>query len=165
MTQQSVFLSKKGKTMPTPVKVFISYAHKDERFKDELLAMLASLQRRKILKVWQDRQIEEGAEWYKAIQKAMNDCDIAILLVSQHFLGSQFIQKVEVPRLLRKRMRQGLRVVPIIVRPCLWQSEPVLKRLQALPKDGKPIISFPKGNGKRDQVWTDIAKAIEKRAK
>jgi WD40 repeat protein len=46
----------------------------------------------------------------------------------------------------------------------LWQSEPVLRSLQVLPTDGKPVIRFPKGTGARDQVWADIARAIEDRA-
>jgi hypothetical protein len=54
--------------------------------------------------------------------------------------------------------------VPIIVRPCKWKSQPVLKDLQALPEDGKPVITFSKDNGDRDKVWEDIATAIEKRA-
>lgn len=58
-----------------------------------------------------------------------------------------------------------LRVIPIIVRPCRWQSEPVLKDLQALPKDGKAVIKFSKATGARDQVWADIATVIEERAK
>jgi len=62
-------------------------------------------------------------------------------------------------------MHEGLRVVPIIIRPCLWQSEPILKDLLALPLDGKAVITFSKNNGERDQVWTDIAKAIENHAK
>jgi hypothetical protein len=56
-------------------------------------------------------------------------------------------------------------VIPIIVRPCKWTSEPTLKDLQALPKDGKAVITFAKENGERDHVWADIATVIEKRAK
>jgi WD40 repeat protein len=52
-----------------------------------------------------------------------------------------------------------------IVRPCPWQSEPVLKDLQALPKDGKAVITFAPSTGERDQVWTDVAAVIEQRAK
>jgi hypothetical protein len=39
------------------------------------------------------------------------------------------------------------------------------KSLQAMPKNGKAIIKFPKANGARDQVWMEIAAAIEERAK
>ena len=156
---------KKGDDVTSPLKIFISYSHKDEKFKDELVTMLAGLQRRGIVDAWQDRRIEAGDEWNKSIQDAMNDCDLALLLVSADYLASRFIQEEEQPKLLQRRQEMQLRVIPIIVRPCTWQSEPVLKDLQALPKDGKAVITFSKENGDRDQVWTDIATVIEKRAK
>jgi hypothetical protein len=154
-----------GDTMASSLKIFISYSHKDERFKDELVTMLAGLQRRGIVDTWQDRRIEPGDEWNTSIQDAMNDCDLALLLVSPDYLASRFIQEAEQPTLLQRRQEMQLRVIPIIVRPCQWQSEPVLKDLQALPKDGKAVIKFPKSSGARDQVWADIATIIEKRAK
>jgi hypothetical protein len=158
-------LPKEEKPAMKPLKIFISYAHKDEAFKDELVTMLASLQRRGVIDAWQDRRIEPGDEWYQAIEDGMSECDLALLLVSQHFLASRFIQGEEIPRLLQRRLEEGMRVIPIIIRPCMWQSEPVLSDLQALPKDGKAVITFPEETGERDQVWTDIAKAIERRAK
>jgi small GTP-binding protein len=147
------------------LRIFISYAHKDEAFKDELVDMLASMQRRGIINAWQDRRIEAGDEWYHAIQEAMNECDLALLLVSKNFLASRFIQDEEVPRLLQRRKEEGMRVIPIIIRPCIWSSEPILKDLQALPQDGKAVITFPEKTGERDQVWMEIAKEIERRAK
>ena len=156
---------KKGDEVSSPLKVFVSYSHRDEEFKEELITMLAGLQRRGIVDAWQDRRIEAGDEWSKFIQDAMNDCDLALLLVSADYLASRFIQEEEQPELLQRRREAQLRVIPIIVRPCAWQSEPVLKDLQALPRDNKAIITFSKGNGDRDQVWTDIATVIEKRAK
>lgn len=156
---------KKDDDMTSPLKVFISYSHKDEEFKDELITMLAGLQRQGVIDPWQDRRIEEGDEWYQSIQDAMNNCDLAILLVSQHFIASRFIQDDELPRLLQRRREQGLRVVPIIVRPCKWQSEPALSGIQGLPRDGKAVITYSKDNGERDQVWADIATVVEKRAK
>ena len=149
----------------SPFKIFISYSHKDKRFKDELVTMLAGLQRRKIVDAWQDRQIEPGDEWHKSINDAMSDCDLALLLVSPDYLASRFIQEEEQPKLAQRRQEMQLRVIPIIVRPCTWQSEPVLKDLQVLPEDGKSISEFPKAGGKRDKVWTEIATIIEKRAK
>jgi hypothetical protein len=147
-----------------PLKVFISYAHKDEAFKDDLLTMLRPLERQGILEIWHDRKIEEGDEWRRAIEAAMNDGDLALLFISRHFLASAFIQDNEVPRLLQRRKAEGLRVVPIIIGPCMWQSEPVLSDLQALPRDAKPVSSFAEGHA-RDQVWVEIAQAIEQRAK
>lgn len=148
-----------------PLQIFISYAHEDEAFKDKLVGMVAGLQRRGIIDAWQDRLIEAGDEWYPAIQAAMDDCDLALLLVSMDFINSRFIQEEEVPRLLQRRIEEGMRVIPIIIRPCLWTSEPALSGLQALPTDGEAVITFPEETGARDQAWTDIAKVIEHRAK
>ncbi|MGA9768354.1 MAG: TIR domain-containing protein [Blastocatellia bacterium] len=156
---------KEGDEVNSPLRIFISYSHRDEEFKDELVTMLAGLQRHGIVDAWQDRRIEAGDEWYKSIQDAMNDCDLALLLVSPDYLASRFIQEDEQPKLLLRRQEMQLRVIPIIIRPCKWQSEPVLKDLQGLPKDGRAVITFAKENGERDQVWTDIATVIENRAK
>ncbi len=154
-----------GNAMSQPLKVFISYAHKDEEYKNELMTMLAGLERRGVLDIWQDREIEEGDEWLKEIEKAMNECELALLFISPNFINSRFIQGKEVPRLLQRRKDEGLHVVPIILDHCLWESEPVLSDLQAMPRDAKPIITFPKENGERTLAWKEIAQAVEKRAK
>jgi small GTP-binding protein len=156
---------RKGDDVISPLKIFISYSHKDETYKDELVTMLAGLQSNGVIDAWHDRRIEAGDEWYKSIQDAMDDCDLSLLLVSPDYLASRFIQEEEQPRLLLRRQEMQLRVIPIIVRPCKWTSEPALEDLQALPKDGKAVIRFPKANGARDQVWADIASVIEERAK
>ncbi|HJU54463.1 MAG TPA: TIR domain-containing protein [Pyrinomonadaceae bacterium] len=162
---EQTLAGKKGDDETSALKVFISYSHKDEEFKDELVTMLAGLQAQGIIDAWQDRRIEEGDDWYRSIQDAMNNCDLAVLLVSQHFIASRFIRDEELRRLLQRRREDGLRVVPIIVRPCKWQSEPALAGIQGLPKDGKAVITFSEENGARDQVWADIATVIEERAK
>jgi TIR domain len=149
----------------TPPKVFISYSHRDSGFKDELMGMLAILEKQKVIQVWQDREIEDGDDWYRAIQSAMRTCKMAILMVSQYFLNSEFIQREEVPILLKQRKQQGLRVVPIIVRHCLWKRDPVLSKIQALPREGRPVITFPRANGSRDKVWMEIAESIGRRAR
>lgn len=154
----------KSDDVNSPLKIFISYSHEDEAFKNELVTMLAGLQRRGIIKVWHDRHIKAGDEWYQSITNAIEECDLGLLLVSMHFLGSHFIQNDELPHLIQRRKDQGLRLIPIIISSCLWKSEPILKDLGALPKDGKPVVSF-KGSGGRDKVWTDIATVIEDRAK
>ena len=147
------------------LEIFISYAHEDETYRKELTTMLAGIQRQGLIDVWHDREISEGDEWLKEIENAMNQCDLALLLVSKYFIDSRFIQGKEVPRLLERRKMEGLQVVPIILDYCMWDSEPVLSGLQAMPIDAKPIVSFPMENGERSRVLREIGKAIEKRAK
>ena len=48
-------------------------------------------------------------------------------------------------------------VIPIILRPADWQETP-LGRLQALPKNGKPITSWKN----QDEAFLDVVKGIRK---
>jgi hypothetical protein len=148
----------------TPPKVFISYSHKDEKYKNELVTMLAGLENQGIITIWQDKRIEPGEEWLKAIRAAMLTCKLALLLISPHFLASEFIRNKELPTLLEQRMHNGLIVIPIIIRPCLWKRDPILKSLQALPQNAQPVTNAANVN-KRTQIWADVAEAIEKRIK
>ncbi|MBI5184231.1 MAG: toll/interleukin-1 receptor domain-containing protein [Nitrospinae bacterium] len=122
--------------------VFISYSHKDENWKDRLVLQLKTLEKQGYLNVWDDRRIHGGDDWLQEITKAMNSAKAAVLLISPDFLVSDFILTEEIPPLLEKRQKEGMRVIPLIVRPCPWQQIPWLKSIQARPKDGAPLSSF-----------------------
>ena len=146
------------------MKIFISYAHKDEELKNDLLVMVKGIERRNIIKIWHDRKIEPGQAWREAIQNAMKTCEMGLLLISPDFIASDFIHNVELRELLKRRAEGGLLVIPIILRDCLWKSELGLGEIQALPQDAKPVITFRKDTGERDAAWTKIAEYIEQKA-
>src|SRR6266853_6779550 len=98
--------------------VFISYSHKDEEWKDRLMSHLGVLSEQGLLSFWEDRQIGAGEDWYEKIQGAMNAASVAILLISANSLTSKFILREEVSRLLQRRDKEGLRIVPVIVKSC-----------------------------------------------
>jgi serine/threonine protein kinase/class 3 adenylate cyclase len=141
-------------------RVFVSYSHRDEIFKDELVAHLDVLQRSGHLSVWQDRKIDGGAHWQKEIEEQINSCNIALLLVSEHFLRSDFITSVELKRLIERERLHGIRVIPIIVRPCPWKYNTTIGQRSALPRDGRAVITFPEADGQRNSVWTEIAEKL-----
>ncbi len=114
-------------------KVFISYSHLDEGWKERVvkqLKVLADLG----LEVWDDRRIQAGADWEKDIETALRSCDAALLLISADFLTSAYITTKEVPALLERREKEGLLVIPVILSPCQWQRKLWLKPIQARPK-------------------------------
>jgi hypothetical protein len=139
-------------TKPT---VFISYSHKDEKWKDRLVTHLGVLQQEGLLDLWDDRRIGAGESWYEKIQETISKAKVAVLLVSADFLTSNFILGEEVPRLL-KRQGEGLRIFPIIIRPCAWKRVNWLARMNLRPRDGKPISS-----GNEHQIETDMADIAE----
>ncbi len=140
-------------TAPT---VFISYSHKDEEWKDRLATQLGVLQREGLLDLWDDSRIEAGTDWKPQIDQALYAASVAVLIVSANFLTSQFILDEEVPRLLERHAQRGVRIFPIIVRPCPWKQVSWLSRLQARPKDGRPL-----SGGTDFQIDVDLAAIAE----
>jgi tetratricopeptide (TPR) repeat protein len=135
-------------TMPT---VFISYSHKDEDWKDRLVTQLGVLQQEGLLDLWDDRRIGAGEDWYQRIQEAIAKAGVAVLLVSADFLTSNFILSEEVPRLLERKDKEGLRIFPVIIRPCAWKHVKWLARMNLRPRDGKPI-----SRGDEHQIDADM---------
>lgn len=119
-------------------RAFISYSHRDETCKDHLVSHLNVLERQG-LEAWDDRRISAGDDWYEKIKAAIAQCDVALLLISRHFLNSKFILDNEVPYLLKLREKAGIRVIPVILSPCQWSKIDWLSPIQARPVDGKPL--------------------------
>ncbi len=124
--------------------VFISYSHKDEAWKERVVKHLDVLKMQGNIDAWDDRRIKAGEKWFQEIEKTLKEADAAVLLISPDFLTSAFILNQEVPALLRKSADEGMKIFPLIVKPCAWQETQWLKKLQARPKDGKPLSGFNK---------------------
>jgi hypothetical protein len=137
------------------MKLFFSYAHKDERLRDELAKHLSLLKREGIITTWHDRDITAGTNWAQAIDTNLNDADIILLLISADFLASDYCYDIEMQRAIERHNTQEARVIPIILRPCDWHSAPFGK-LQALPKDAKPVTKWDNP----DEAFTHIAQGI-----
>jgi hypothetical protein len=142
----------------TVPSVFISYSHKDEIWKDRLRPHLQMLEQTGRLTIWDDRHIDEGATWYDEIKKAMEDAEIALCLISADYLSSKFCVKEEIPYFLERRQQDGMFLLPILIRPCLWEEIDWLKKIQMLPRDGKAIATDFKDDW--DIPFTQVAKAI-----
>jgi TIR domain len=137
------------------IEVFFSYAHKDEELRDELAKHLRLLERQGIIAGWHDRQILAGSAWADAIDTHLETAHIILLLVSADFLASNYCYDLEVQRAMTRHTAGEARVIPIILRAVDWHSAPFGK-LQALPKDGRPVTSWPN----RDEAFLDIARGI-----
>lgn len=139
-------------------KVFISYSHKDEQWKDRLQTQLAVLEMEGLLSVWQDRQIELGDSWYPAIEQELNTADVAILLISADFLTSKFIRGDEIPRLLERREKEGIRVIPLILKPCPWRKVKWLSAMQGASRDNVELSGL--SEHEQDAVLCRLAEKI-----
>jgi tetratricopeptide (TPR) repeat protein len=120
-------------------KIFISYSHKDEQWKDRVNKHLQVFQLEGKWRTWDDRQIQVGSEWERLIIKEIQSAHAAVLLISTEFLISDFIRNTEVPLILERWQKNEIIVFPVIIEPCSWQAIEWLKQMQVFPKDGIPL--------------------------
>ncbi len=123
-----------------PVEIFFSYTHADEELRDELDRHLAPLKRDQTLSTWHDRKIHAGEDWQGLIDQRLMSADVVLLLVSSDFLASDFCHYGMARALDRHHAGEAI-VIPILLRACHWQRD--LGALQALPKNCRPIVSWP----------------------
>lgn len=140
-----------------PIKLFYSYSHKDERFREKLETHLSILRRQNLLAEWHDRKIVPGMDWETQIDQHLNNSQIIILLVSADFLSSKYCYDIEMAKAIQKQEAGEACIIPIILRPVDFSGIP-FSEFQALPKDGKPVTSFKN----QDEAWVNISKGIHK---
>ncbi len=145
--------------MQRDIRVFICYAHEDERLRMKLGTHLALLQQQGLITTWDDRKIIAGAERASEIDTHLDNAQIILLLVSAAFLASRYCYSVEMARALERHEAGQACVIPIIIRPVDWRIAP-LSKLQALPTDAKPVT----GGGWRnmDEAFVDVVKGLQK---
>lgn len=123
------------------LRLFISYSHKDEQLKDELLTHLGALKRQQVIETWHDRKILGGDNINHSIDENLERADIILLLVSPYFIDSNYCYEIELMRAMERNNLGSARVIPVILHPCDWKNTPV-GGLLATPKDGTPISTF-----------------------
>jgi internalin A len=139
-----------------PIRVFISYAHKDERFRLALEPHLKLIQRQGLIATWHDRLIKPGTEWKDVIDANLEQAKIILFLVSSDFMASDYCYEIEMKRALERHKAGEACVIPIIIREVNWKKAPFAK-LKVLPKDGKAVAKWMD----KDSAWCSVEKEIE----
>lgn len=141
--------------MPDVVEIFFSYAHADEDLMNDVRRQLVIFERNGRILKWHDRQIPPGSEWRAEIDWRLDRARVVLLFVSPHFIESRYCYEVEGAAALRRHQIGEARVIPVILRPCSWQEAPFGK-LQALPRDGKPVSQW----ADRDEACLEVARGV-----
>src|SRR5262249_17159406 len=100
-------------TKPT---LFICYSHTDQKYRQQFPKFLDTERIKNSVTVFSDAAIEPGEDWQKRILDALHQATAALVLVSQDFMISPFIQQVELRDLLATYIRDGLRLYLVPVR-------------------------------------------------
>lgn len=140
--------------MTNRIKLFYSYSHKDETFREELQTHLAVLRQDGLIDELYDRKIGAGDKLGEEIDKHMESAHVILLLFSPDFIASEACRR-EVETAMRLKDEKQIDVIPVILRDCAWRDTGV-HDLLAIPEDGKPITNWDN----RDKAWQDVYEKI-----
>ena len=143
------------------IKIFVSYAPEDEKLRGELVKQLSVLTRQDMVSVWYNRKIAPGLDEVEEIQKNLNTAQIILLLLSPDFIASDYYYSVEMAQAIERHKLGEAYVIPVLLRPIVWQDLPVLKQLSLLPADEVPITRKPD----QDEAMVEVVVGITKIAK
>lgn len=140
-----------------PINVFYSCSDSptDAPLLKQLEHHLSALQREGLISTWHKRHILPGSVRQTELDRHLDTATLILLLVSSDFLASDYCYDTEMQRALRRHAAGDAQVIPILLRPCVWQSAP-FAMLEMLPTGAKPITAWPD----RDSAWTDVVTGI-----
>lgn len=119
-------------------KIFIAYAREDASYLERFRKPLNVLRRNGHCRIFFDGEIIPGERWDDRLKAELHQADIFVLLVTDDFLDSDYINDVELPKALEKEKAGKAKVVPIILRPCMWEYT-LLSQFQVVLHEGQPI--------------------------
>jgi len=140
--------------------VFISYAHKDRKLRDELATHLGNLRNQGVISDWYDGDIPPGTEWKPQIMGHLQTAQIILLLISADFMASNFCYSIELQEAIARHDAKQACVIPIVLRPTDWEGAP-FEKLQMLPSDARPVSAW----SKRDAAFKDVVAGIREAIK
>jgi TIR domain len=130
--------------------IFVSYSRKDEAWRKRFLVMAKPLERYQSIKFWSDRDIPAGMDWRAEIRQAMNDALVAVLLVSDNFLESEFIANEELPFFLDAAQKKKVAILWTLIAPCLWKKTRIKDIQACCVNEIEPLISMDEFGWKRN---------------
>lgn len=132
-----------------PIELFYVFAPEDKALQQRIDGHLASLYYtgQRLLRTWHPGQTVAGAEAELEFKQHWEVAHIILLLVSSDFFSTPGLTEIAAKALERHNSGSAV-VIPIILRPVLWQQASFGK-LQALPRDLRPVT-----------VWSNLDEAL-----
>lgn len=156
----------------TSRKVFVCYSSSDKAYVKELLPHLQQLRHtNEDIEEWSDLRIEPGTNWQEEILLALDNSAAAVLLVSATFMVSDFINSVELPKLLNEAETSKKVCIQIVkINPTgtvtrkgfdLAKRFQFVARTERTPVSMHGVIGTSDGEGKRNEIWDEVRRNIQ----
>lgn len=147
---------------PLPVRIFVSYAHDDERQLKRLDSMLDVLEQYHGLTSWIDQRLIAGEEWDEEIRRRLEEMDIFLFIASQTSLVRPYIKDPEIRRARERRDASEVEIVAVKLEPCAVDEDPFLGKLQRLAPKYPSVAEAPLKSTAWEQVRKDLLPVIKK---
>jgi tetratricopeptide (TPR) repeat protein len=137
-------------------RVYYCYAEEDEDLRNQLTAHLSPLRRARKLTIWFDVQIRPGSDWKLEIEKQLKEADLILLLISPGFIASDYCYNLQLTTALNHYEAGRVEIIPILLRPVLWEETPIKRLPLILPTSKLPVTLW----SDRDAAFINVASAI-----
>lgn len=111
-------------------QLFIDYVVEDESYFNELQQHLNPLIKQGKLTIWDESKMSAGEEKMKTWSQHLEEADLILLLISTAYINSKKFGIIE-----SELISCSDKIIPIIIRDCLWQETAIKKCSQILPND------------------------------
>ena len=139
------------------IKLFISYAHADEKQKNRFVQLLNELTINGLLEEWSDQKLTPGLKWDKEIKRKLEESQIVLFLITKSFFKSDYINDVEIKNTIDRYNQNEVLIVPIILEECDFKCS-TLREYEALPQNAQPISTW---NSEID-AWLNVIAGLKR---
>ncbi|MEO1411982.1 MAG: TIR domain-containing protein [Bacteroidota bacterium] len=120
--------------------VFIAYAPQDAQWTERIYQQLKTLDKSGFVNIWYDKMVVGGEDYRATVMAHLQAAQLVLLNVSADFLASDFCDEVVRAAAARVAAGEDCRILPILIRPCLWKASPVAK-YPVFPKNEEALTS------------------------
>lgn len=121
-----------------PLKVFISYSHKDQLAKQRIHEFL--VRRFSDIEILSDHKLAKGTDWNSELVNMRNEAQVFLLLISPSYLYSEQVKR-EVGHIMQRAEQEGKYVIPIILEQTDWHQQPY-NIYSSVPRSGQSLNHF-----------------------
>ena len=123
------------------INIFISYSHKNRKYKEKLLVSLEALKQSYNIETWHDGMINAGGNIDTNVKKALLKSHVVLLLVTDNFLASYYCMKEELEKAIEREKQGKCIVVPVMFQESVLSETLSFFKHNRIPEDGKPIAT------------------------
>lgn len=146
-------------SVESPLKVLVAHAREDRDLHKDFEKHLRLLEVERLIEYWSIDWVGPGEDWKSAVERHMAEAAVFLPLVSVDFFQSEACNSIVLPYAMSCHARGKASVIPVILRPCLWQATSI-KDLEVLPLSGVAVAMWPNIDQAFESVVTSLRRHI-----